>query len=135
MSDIMTRHLLESAIGRGLDAAGADESRRTMERSLLVSHIADAIEAAQPKSAPGSPSSAWDTSKGRQHVVVAFWGVECTVEFHRDKPEAEERYDSAVAGGADVFYAETKRMYKQGDGESLPGRKARPSRARRAARR
>lgn len=57
----------------------------------------------------------WDTSKGRKWVVVAFWGVETTVEFHRDQHEAIQAYEDAVKQGADAFYSATIRMKKQGD--------------------
>lgn len=50
-SAVITRHRLESAIARGLESAAEAESRRTMERSLLISYIADAVEHA---SATGS---------------------------------------------------------------------------------
>ncbi len=43
-SPLMARHLIEGAIARGLDAAEAAESIRTMPRSLLISYIADAVE-------------------------------------------------------------------------------------------
>lgn len=59
--------------------------------------------------------STWDTSKGRKWVMVAFWGVETTVEFFRDEEEAEQAYLAAVENGADAFYSETKRMMMQGD--------------------
>jgi hypothetical protein len=55
----------------------------------------------------------WDTSKGRKYVVVAFWGVETNVSFHRDEQEAIEAYEEAVSNGADAFYAVTKRMRVQ----------------------
>lgn len=54
----------------------------------------------------------WDTSKGRKFVVVAFWGEETTVSFHRDANEADGEYETARSQGADVFFAETKRMFK-----------------------
>jgi hypothetical protein len=54
----------------------------------------------------------WDTSKGRTHVVVAFWGAETTVTFHFDENEAIAAYDDAVNHGADVFYSKTIRMRK-----------------------
>jgi hypothetical protein len=59
----------------------------------------------------------WDTSKGRKWVVVAFWGEETTVSFHRDEQEADSAYEDAVSNGADAFYAKTTRMRKQGDPE------------------
>lgn len=57
----------------------------------------------------------WDTSPGRKWVVVAFWGVETTVTFHRDEDEANEAYEDATMNGADAFYAKTQRMKMQGD--------------------
>lgn len=57
----------------------------------------------------------WDTSPGRKWVVVAFWGSETTVTFHRDREEASDAYCDAVDKGADAFYAETKRMMMQSD--------------------
>ncbi len=52
----------------------------------------------------------WNTSNGRTWVVVAFWGVETTVKFHRDEGEANADYENAVSQGADAFYAKTTRM-------------------------
>lgn len=43
-----SRDVLVAAITHGLEAAAESESRRTMERSLLVDYIADAIEAELP---------------------------------------------------------------------------------------
>lgn len=57
----------------------------------------------------------WDTSKGRKWVVVAFWGEETTVSFHRDEDEANEAYEDATTNGADAFYAKTSRMMLQSD--------------------
>lgn len=57
----------------------------------------------------------WDTSKGRKWVVVAFWGEETTVSFHRDEDEANEAYEDATRDGADAFYAKTSRMMMQSD--------------------
>ena len=57
----------------------------------------------------------FDTTNGRKWVVVAFWGEETTTEFFRDEQEAEAEYERCVEAGADVFYAQTKRMQKQGD--------------------
>lgn len=62
-----------------------------------------------------APAKGWDTSKGRKWVVVAFWGVETTVTFHRDEDEANEAYEAATLQGADVFYAKTARMMLQSD--------------------
>lgn len=58
---------------------------------------------------------AWDTSKGRTWVVVAFWGVETSITFCRDESEAIEAYEDASDQGADVFYAKTARMKLQRD--------------------
>lgn len=60
----------------------------------------------------------WDTSKGRKWVVVAFWGVETTVEFYRDEDEADHAYSKAVENGADAFCARTTRMEMQCDAET-----------------
>jgi hypothetical protein len=57
----------------------------------------------------------WDTSKGRKWVVVAYWGEETTVTFHRDENEANEEYENVTDLGADAFYAETVRMKKHRD--------------------
>lgn len=57
----------------------------------------------------------WDTSKGRKWVVVAFWGEETEVTFHRDEQEAITSYEEAVNLGADVFYAKTSRMQMNKD--------------------
>lgn len=59
----------------------------------------------------------WDTSKGRRWVVVAFWGVETTVDFYNDEAAANAAYEHSVENGADAFYAETKRMELQGEAE------------------
>jgi hypothetical protein len=55
-------------------------------------------------------SKAWDTSKGRKWVVVAFWGEETTVTFCGGEVEANTAYKLADNQGADVFYAPIKRM-------------------------
>lgn len=54
----------------------------------------------------------WNTSKGRRWVVVAFWGVETTVDFRSTEDDAIAAYENADDQGADVFYAEIKRMRK-----------------------
>ena len=59
--------------------------------------------------------SRWNTSKGRRWVVVAFWGVETTVAFYRDRTEAVTYYELAVDQGADAFYAETVGVCLQTD--------------------
>ena len=72
-------------------------------------------------------SETWDTSNGRRWVVVAFWGVETTVDFHRDRDEASAAFEQAVESGADAFYAETQRMQMQSDAEFKDnGRLAKP---------
>jgi len=57
----------------------------------------------------------FDTTNGRKWVVVADWGVETVTQFYRDEQEAEAEYIRCVEAGADVFYAQTKRMMKQSD--------------------
>lgn len=86
----------------------------------------------------------WDTSKGRKWVVVAFWGVETTVDFHEDQVAANKAYANAVEQGADAFYATTTEMRMQADPEteftpsgflSRDIKRARASRSRSKARR
>lgn len=63
-------------------------------------------------SATTSQGQPWDTRKGRRWVVVAFWGAETSVEFCATEELAIEAYERADDQGADVFYAETKRLRK-----------------------
>ena len=54
----------------------------------------------------------WNTSKGRKFAVVAFWGVETTVDFFDDEADAVKQYEKDEDNGADVFFARVKRMRK-----------------------
>lgn len=64
---------------------------------------------------PCKAERGWDVSAGRKWVLVAFWGAETTVTFHRDEDEANEAYEDATINGADAFYAKTCRMMLQSD--------------------
>lgn len=64
---------------------------------------------------PCQAQRGWDVSQGRKWVLVAFWGAETTVTFHRDEDEANEAYEDATVNGADAFYARTRRMMLQSD--------------------
>lgn len=61
-------------------------------------------------------SAKWNTGNGeRKWIVVAFWGVETTVDFFHKESTAKAAYDDAVEQGADALYAKVKDLQQNSE--------------------
>lgn len=110
-----TRSKTKKLSTTGVPTAEAERAAGDLVDNLLARSDAQAERVADVHPVGGGKSRAWDTSKGRTWVVVAFWGTETTVSFYSDEAGANEAYEEATTYGADAFYGKTVRMMIQAD--------------------